>query len=68
MNIVLNFYVSNEFVLGLTLCNEIALGKKSWEDLFEPVSFFSMYKCVFILEIMSCHVMCLVFMTDITWL
>lgn len=47
MNIVIDRYVKNKYVVGLTLCNDIALGKKSWEDLFEPVSFFSMYKYVY---------------------
>ena len=39
--------------VGLNLCNDIALGKKCWEDLFEPVSFFSMYRYVQILDILS---------------
>lgn len=38
---------------GLTLCNEIALGKKCWDDLFEPVSFFSMYRCVYNYNLMT---------------
>ena len=33
-----------EFVRGLDICTSIALGRKSWEDLFEPLNFFSLYR------------------------
>ena len=60
-------YVCFYFLVGLTLCNDIALGKKCWEDLFESVSFFSMYRYVYTLEMLS-QSTCLGYVTGITWL
>lgn len=33
-----------EFRRGLDVCTSIALGRKTWEDLFEPLNFFSLYR------------------------
>ena len=29
---------------GLDVCTDITLDRKKWEDLFEPLNFFSLYK------------------------
>lgn len=31
---------------GLDLCTDIVLGRKSWEALFDPLNFFSLFKYV----------------------
>ena len=31
-------------LLGLDVCTDITLDRKKWEDLFEPLKFFSLYK------------------------
>jgi poly(A) polymerase len=33
-----------EFKRGLDICNDISVAKKEWNDLFEPLNFFSLYK------------------------
>jgi poly(A) polymerase len=33
-----------EFNRGLDVCTDITLDRKKWEDLFEPLNFFSLYK------------------------
>ena len=30
--------------LGLDICTDIALGRKTWSELFDPVQFFSLYR------------------------
>ena len=31
---------------GLDLCTDIILGRKTWENLFDPLNFFSLFKYV----------------------
>ena len=33
-----------EFCRGREVCTEIVLGRKTWLDLFEPISFFTLFK------------------------
>ena len=33
-----------EFKRGLDVCMDILLGKRTWDDLFEPLNFFALYK------------------------
>lgn len=33
-----------EFKRGLDICTDIALGRKTWSELFDPVQFFSLYR------------------------
>jgi poly(A) polymerase len=36
--------IIKEFKRGLDVCTDITLDRKKWEDLFEPLNFFSLYK------------------------
>ena len=33
-----------EFRRGIEVCTDIILGRKTWLDLFEPISFFNLFK------------------------
>lgn len=45
--------IMEEFKAGLTLTDEIMLGKQVWEKLFEPPAFFMKYKHFIVLLVSS---------------